>query len=67
MVTVVQHAQGAEPFRWKLFLFVMVVMASITAAAIILTLMANPRRGSLHAPPPQPSTQVELHQADLNA
>jgi hypothetical protein len=58
MVTRITHAYQTEPFRWKLFLLVMVIMASITAAAIILTLWAHPTVGSPHEPPIQPISQV---------
>ena len=52
----------AEPFRWKLFLLVVLVMGSITAGAIILTLMAIPSKGGVHAPPPEPVSQLSLPQ-----
>ncbi|NYF79449.1 hypothetical protein [Granulicella arctica] len=58
MVTELQHAHSSEPFRWKLFLFVMTIMGAITAAAIVLTLWAHPAAGSPHEPPTQPISQV---------
>ena len=54
MAIELQHAPSAEPFRWKLFLFVILIMGSITAGAIILTLMAHPSPGGVHAPTVQP-------------
>jgi len=59
MAIELQHAHSSEPFRWKLFVFVMLTMGAITAVAIILTLMANPSRGGVHVPAPQPVSQVE--------
>ena len=58
MATVFQRAYPTGPFRWKLFLLVLAIMGSITAAAIMLTLKANPRRGTVHVPPPQPVSRL---------
>jgi hypothetical protein len=58
MVTELQHAPTSEPFRWKLFLLVVLIMGTITAAAITLSLMARPSGGSLHVPTTQPIVQV---------
>jgi hypothetical protein len=58
MATYIQHAHHSEPFRWKLFLFVILIMGSITTGAIILTLKANPTKGGVHVPSPEPVSQV---------
>jgi hypothetical protein len=50
----VPHHHASEPFRWKLFLLVVLVMGSIATAAITLTLRANPPHGSLHIPTLRP-------------
>jgi hypothetical protein len=59
-----KHAHSSEPFRWKLFLVVLLIMGSITAGAIVLTLMAIPSKGGVHAPPPEPVSRISLVQAD---
>ena len=60
MAAPTRYTPPSEPFRWKLFLLVMLIMGSITTAAIILTLMANPPRGSVLAPTTQPISRSEF-------
>ena len=60
MATQIQHVHSSEPFRWRVFLMVMLIMAAIAAAAIVLTLMANPTRTGVHEPAPQPISQIAL-------
>ena len=60
MAVELQYAHPSEPFRWKLFLLVVLIMGAITTAAIILTLMANPPRGTVRAPTTQPIAQIDL-------
>ncbi len=50
------------PFRWKLFLMIMLIMGTITAGAIILTLKAHPSRGNVHAPSPEPVSHLTTPQ-----
>jgi hypothetical protein len=64
MATTPRSSIPPEPFRWKLFTMIMLIMASITAAAIILTLMATPSKGGIHAPGPQPISRLNLPGAD---
>ena len=62
MATTLKPAHTSEPFRWKLFLFIVLVMGSITAGAIILTLMAIPSKGGVHAPAPEPVSRLVVPQ-----
>ena len=64
MPDVLEATHSPEPFRWKLFVFVMVVMGAITTAAILLTLRAHPRRGTVRVPPPQPVSRAVLPLSD---
>ncbi|WP_263383385.1 hypothetical protein [Granulicella arctica] len=58
MALELQHAHSTGPFRWKLFLLIITIMGSITAGAIILTLMAHPSKGGVHAPAPEPVSRT---------
>jgi hypothetical protein len=67
MATRFQHAHPSEPFRWKLFVLILIIMGSITTAAIVLTLLANPPRGSLHLPTVQPITRLDHAASNVEA
>ena len=60
----IANTHPSEPFRWKLFLLVMFIMGTITTVAIVLTLLANPAKDSVHAPTVQPISQINLTSPD---
>jgi hypothetical protein len=57
MATELQHAHPGAPFRWKLFLLILLIMGAVTTTAITLTLKANPPRGDMHVPTVKPLGQ----------
>jgi hypothetical protein len=60
LVTQLQRVPQSEPFRWKLFLMVVLIMGAITTAAIVLTLISHPSGGGLHIPTLQPIVTILL-------
>jgi hypothetical protein len=59
MATEIQYAKSPEPFHWKLFIFVVLLMGSLTTAAIILTMMARPAPDTMHSPQLQSVAQPD--------